>query len=215
MKILVAVPCMDQVPARFAHCLSTLKRVGETSVAFQIGSLVYTSRNTLGMRALQDGADYVMWFDSDMIFEPDIIEKMLKHLENSGVDMVTGVYFRRVPPFTPVLFDELEVREDGYGCHWTEFQGELPDHLFEVGGCGFGCVLMRADVLINVIAKFDCMFDPIKGMGEDISFCWRARQCGFKIYCDPTIQCGHVGTTIINKSFYDMYNKARGEAPQS
>ena len=107
MKILIAVPCMDQVPFTFAQSLAVLEKIGECKLAMKAGSLIYTSRNSLAMMAIQMDADFVFWLDSDMVFEPDVLDRLLKHFESPDVDMVTGVYFRRVSPFTPVSFAEL------------------------------------------------------------------------------------------------------------
>ena len=108
MKIFIAVPCMDQVPARFAQSLAMLKKVGECAVGFQIGSLIYTSRNDLASKAIEMDADFVLWLDSDMVFNPDLLEKMMDHFKDPEVDFVTGVYYRRVSPFTPVIFKKLD-----------------------------------------------------------------------------------------------------------
>ena len=107
-KILIAVPCMDQLPARFAQSLATLTKVGQCAIAFQISSLIYHARNDLAKKAVKMDVDYILWLDSDMVFEPDTLERLMKHMEQPGVAMVTGVYFRRVPPFSPVLFDKLD-----------------------------------------------------------------------------------------------------------
>lgn len=205
MKTLIAVPCMDQVPARFAQSLAMLRKVGEVAVAFQIGSLVYTSRNALASRAIQMEADFVLWLDSDMIFEPDLLEHMLDTMEKNEADILTGVYYRRVPPYTPTLFDRLDFIEGI--CSWTT-QREIPKNVFEVAGCGFGCVLMKTDVFIDVQAKFRDMFGPINRVGEDLSFCWRARECGYKIMCDPSIPLGHVGYAVVDRAFYEAYRRA-------
>lgn len=202
MNILIAVPSMDDVPARFAQSLSMLRKVGHCAIAFQIGSLVYMSRNELARKAIEIGADYILWLDSDMVFDPDLLEKLMARM-GEGVDMVSGVYFRRTPPFTPVMYDKLEVGEDGNPT-WTEFT-DLPTEMFEAGGIGFGCVLMRTSVAVSVFSKYLCFFDPIRGMGEDISFCYRARQCGYKVWVDPAIQCGHVTKTIVDHNFYKAY----------
>ena len=107
MKILIAVPCMDQVPAQFAQALATLNKVdGECLVAFQIGSLIYHSRDALARKAIECEADYILWLDSDMVFPPDTLAKLLEDRESG--DIITGLYFRRVHPFSPVLFDKLE-----------------------------------------------------------------------------------------------------------
>ena len=52
MKILICVPCMDTIPSQFAHSLATLRKVGECAVTFQIGSLIYTSRNELAKKSV-------------------------------------------------------------------------------------------------------------------------------------------------------------------
>ena len=205
-KILIAVPCMDTIPTRFAHSLVMLRKVGECAVTFEIGSLIYTSRNSIARRAIEMGADYVLWLDSDMVFEPDLLERLMAHMDEPDVNMVTGLYFRRVQPFSPVLFDRLDFHEGATA--WTEFE-KIPDKMFTVGGCGFGCVLMRTDVLFDVLAKFQNCFAPLGNTGEDLAFCWRARQCGYQIYCDPTITCGHVGTTVITKEFYESYQLSK------
>lgn len=204
MKTLIAVPCMDQVPAQFAQSLAMLKKVDECAVAFQIGSLIYTSRDNLSKKAITMGADYVFWLDSDMVFSPDTLERMFKAMEKDTI--VTGLYFRRAVPFTPVLFDKLEMTKDG--CEWTDFK-DIPDTPFEVGGCGFGCVLMPTEAAVAVSLNFKQMFNPMKGVGEDLAFCWRARQSGYKIICDPSIQLGHVGHTVINAEFYNAYKGAK------
>ena len=206
-KILIAVPCMDMLPAQFAHSLATLTSYGiegtQISVWFNLGSLIYSSRDQIAKKALLDEADLIMWFDSDMVFNPDTLQRMLK-LIDEGNDMVTGVYYRRTPPFSPVVFETMEMNEEGTGFEWTEFD-EIPDGLFEVGACGFGCVLMKTEIFVAVFAKFGLIFTPIANCGEDIAFCWRARQCGYKIIADPSISLGHVGYTIISKDFFKTY----------
>ena len=206
-KVLIAVPCMDQLPAQFAHSLATLTSYGiedvEISVWFNLGSLIYTSRDQIAKKALLDEADLIMWFDSDMVFNPDTLMRMLKHIDD-GHDFVTGIYYRRTVPFTAVAFKTMDLNEDGQGFTWTEFE-EIPDGLFEVGACGFGCVLMKTEIFVSVFAKFGQMFSPIANCGEDIAFCWRARQCGYKIIADPSISLGHVGHTIITKDFFKNY----------
>lgn len=210
MKILIAVPCMDQVPAVFAHSLASLNKVGECSVQFNIGSLIYASRNTLAISGMKDGADYIFWLDSDMVFDSNTLKYMVNVMkEHPEVDILTGLYFRRTPPFSPVLFDKLEMHDDI--TEWTEFE-TIPTEMFEVGGCGFGCVLARTDIFMDVHAKFGNMFAPIGNTGEDLAFCWRARQCGFHIYCDPAVQLGHVAHTIVNQEFYSTYSLAKSGA---
>ena len=207
MKTLIAVPCMDQVPAPFCQSLALLQKEGDCVLTMKTGSLVYTSRNALATTAIQMDADYVFWLDSDMVFEPDTLVKMFKRLRENNLDILTGLYFRRVAPYSPVLFNQMDI--EGEKAAFTEFE-EIPnEELFEVGACGFGCVLMKTDVFFDVQSKFGNMFAPIGNNGEDVAFCWRARQCGYKIFCDREIVCGHVGYSVVDDAFFRAFHPTK------
>lgn len=207
-KILIAVPCMDMVSARFAQSLTTLKKVGQCTVSFLIGSLVYDSRNKLAGLAMQMEADYIMWFDSDMVFQPDTLERMMDVMDkNPDIEILSGLYVRRGAPFTPVIFSKLEVNEHGE-LEWDDVVN-IPDEPFEVAGCGFGCVLMKTDCLYEIASKENggMWFTPIAGAGEDCAFCIRARESGYKIWCDPKIELGHMAYAPVTREFYDAVKK--------
>lgn len=203
MKILIAVPTTDMVPAHFAQSLVSLKKVGECAVSFSIGSLVYDARNQLAAQAIEKEADYVMWFDSDMIFNPDTLERLLAH----DKDFVCGMYFRRRPPYTPTLFKKLRLTSS-QTVIWEGYE-DYPDHLFQIEGCGFGCVLMKTDMLIDIAAKYGngSWFSPIANSGEDCSFCIRAKEQGYELWCDPTIPLGHIAQLPITEGFYTSLRK--------
>ena len=202
MKTLIAIPCMDQVPALFAQSLATMRMVGECQIAFQIGSLIYTSRDDLARYAMKEGFDYVLWLDSDMIFPEDFHERMFKTLTENNLDILSGIYYKRKPPYSPVIFGKMQLKGKIWDYSWLE---DVPDSLFEVGACGFGCVLLKTEVLMSVQLKHGYLFHPMQNGGEDVAFCVRARDCGYKIMCDPTIVCGHVGNVVITDTLYKQY----------
>ena len=204
MKVFIAVPSMDSVPAFFAQSLALLQRAGDTQIGWEVGSLVYHARNNLARQAIKAEADWVLWLDSDMVFAPDTLQRMLKVCQDNSIDFLTAVCFRRKPPYTPCLFDRLEKVDKG--ASYTALLS-APEGLFKVGGCGFAGVLVSTQVILDVAAKFNGrMFDPIEGFGEDVSFCWRARQCGYDIWCDSGIEFGHVGNCIVTRGYFEAYN---------
>lgn len=203
MKILIAIPCMDQVPVHFCQSLAQLQKVDDCVLVMKSGSLIYSARNDLATTAIKTEADYVFWLDSDMVFKPDTLVRMMETVREKKLDILTGLYFRRVPPFSPVLFDRLDMI--GQVCKFSEFD-KIPDDIFEVGGCGFGCVLMNTGVFLDVQSKYGNMFCPIGNNGEDVAFCWRARECGYKIYCDPSILCGHVGYSVVDNQYFNLFH---------
>lgn len=195
-KILICIPAMDMVATGFSQSLAMLQKGGnETAIMFEVGSLIYEARNKLAKQAIAMGADYTMWFDSDMLFKPDTMIRLLAH----DAPMVSGAYFRRSPPYHLVAFDEC----DAETRKWTDLP--LPTETVKCGGVGFGCVLIKTEVLFEVAARYKTWFEPFNGFGEDLSFCWRARQCGYDILLDPTITCGHVGHIVVNEDFYKAY----------
>ena len=198
-KIIIGVPCMEQVSASFCKSLAMLQKTGhEIAFDFAINSLVYDSRNRIAARACEAGeADYVMWFDSDMVFEPDTLLKLLK----ADKDIVSGLYWRRSPPFTLVAFDKCDL-ETG---DWT--QQEEPEELTTCEAVGFGCVLIKVEVLYDVFNRFRTWFQPMKGFGEDLAFCWRARQLGYEIWLDPSVRCGHMGHMVVTGEYAKAFRK--------
>lgn len=205
MKIFIAVPSMDTVPALFCQSLALLQRAGDTVIGFEVGSLVYNARNNLARQAVKSEADWVLWLDSDMVFGPDLLQRMLKVCTENDIDFLTALCFRRKPPYTPTLFDRLEKIDKG--ASYTALMS-VPEGRFQVGGCGFAGVLMSMDVLLSVMAKFNGrMFEPIDGFGEDVAFCWRARQCGYDIWCDSDIELGHVGNFVVTRSIFEAYSE--------
>lgn len=201
MRTLIAVPCMDQVAAPFAQNLAQMQKNGEVYISFLIGSLIYESRNNLAKQAMQAKADYIMWLDSDMTFAPDTMTRLQQHMEN-GLDIVTGIYFRRRPPFTPTLFKELRRTDDPNVAEHANFDDYPQDSLFEIAGCGFGCVMTRVSVLEDVMLNYQDWFGPVCGLGEDLSFCLRARELGYKLWCDSSIKCGHIGQLVVDEDVF-------------
>lgn len=209
MKVFIAVPSMDTLPALFCQSLALLQRAGDTLVGFEVGSLVYMARNNLARQAIKSEADWVLWLDSDMVFAPDFLQRMLKVCTENNIDFLTALCFRRKPPYTPTLFDRLERTEKG--ASYTAIMS-VPEGRFQVGGCGMAGVLMSTDVLLSVASKFNGrMFDPIDGFGEDVAFCWRARQCGYDIWCDSEIEMGHVGQCVVTRELFEAYSASHSE----
>lgn len=205
MRTFIAIPSMESVPMKFAMSLALLRKAGDVQIGNIEGSLVYSARNDLARQAIKAEADQILWLDSDMVFSPDLLERMTKVSEDNNIDFLTALCFRRKPPYTPCLFDKLNYVNGK--CYYTQLMS-IPEERFRTEGCGFAGVLIKTDVILSVAGKFDGkLFDPLDGMGEDISFCWRARECGYEIWCDPSIELGHCGQTIVTRQYFEAFNR--------
>lgn len=183
----ILIPCMDMVHTDFHMSLLRLKRPSDTVISHAKSSLVYDSRNALAETAVRRGYDRVLWLDSDMMFEPDLLERLSARLDE-GYEMVTGIYTSRKPPITPCIYSNIDP-----GVHATPYK-DYPEGIFEVQGCGFGAVMMKTSLIREVGEAYGRPFSPAIGLGEDLSFCARVTDLGKKIWCDSTIQLKHVGT---------------------
>jgi GT2 family glycosyltransferase len=208
MKTMIAVPCMDSVQTEFCRSLCDMKKVGTVQHAFHSCSLIYQARTDLGRLAVSQETDFCLWLDSDVVFPDTLMEDLMADME--GRDIVTGIYHMRRPPYMPVIWEKLRMgltQEDKESIVITDYPD---DEMFEVEGCGFGAVLMRTKVLKDVIDRYNDLFAPLPGYGEDLSFCLRARGCGYKIWCDPRIQVGHKSGVIVSKDTFEAYRQKVG-----
>lgn len=204
MKYLIAIPTLDTVPVPFVAALTALKRIGEVKHSFLSNSLIYDARNMLAQEAIDTGADRILFIDSDMYFMHDMMERMAADLDN-GADFVCGIYFKRHLPTLPCIYQSIDIEDkDGDPIGKTEIYADYPkDTIFEIDACGFGAVMMNVSMLKNVYETFGNPFIPYAGLfGEDLSFCWRAKQLGYTLLCDSRIKVGHVGTFVYSEQHY-------------
>lgn len=207
MRIMIAVPCMDMVHAQFTSSLCNLllyNHDDEVCVEFGVSSLIYDTRNMLIEKAINEKFDRVLWLDSDMVFEPEILRILNADLEQ--FDIVSGLYFKRVKPITPVVYKRCEIErlEDNKLKPVSEPYNEYPQNcIFEIAACGFGCVAMNVSALESIVEAYGKMlFSPVTGFGEDMSFCMRARSAGVKLWCDPRIKLGHIGYHVFDEAIF-------------
>lgn len=204
MKTLIAIPCMDMVHTLFMKSLMALERVDDCRFSISCSSLIYDARNTLAKQAVAENYDRVLWLDSDMDFDPDIL-KVLSNDMDEGRELVSGLYFKRKAPIKPVIYNDLgyvKVSEDAVTPVAIPYEDYPRDSVFKIAGCGFGGCLVSVDLLKKVIDAFGLPFSPERGFGEDLSFCFRATQLGVDLFCDSRVKLGHVGFGTISEETY-------------
>lgn len=211
MKTLIAVPCMDYLEADFVESLLNLKKVGECSIQLLKSSLVYDARNQVSQMAIKQGFDYVLWIDSDMTFEPDMMERMFESIGDK--QLLTALCFSRRPPFKPCIYSDIDVKNDGMAAlPIAKTLYDYPrDQIIEVAACGFACVLQKVEMIDVMTTTYGVPFFPIAGLGEDLSYCYRAKQLDYKMYADTSIKIGHIMRMSVDENFRD--NVFQGAQP--
>lgn len=146
--------------------------------------------------------DFLMWIDSDVIFKPEDILKLI----NYNLDIVSGCYIMRDNVNYPIVED---LNYDYFLKH-SSFQFINKDtlkqkrSLFEAAYVGFGFLCIKKGVFEAMKYPF---FEPVRMIindniqdyaSEDVSWCINIRKLGFKIMVDPTIIVGHEKTLILS-----------------
>ena len=194
MRTLIAIPAMDTIYTVTAQCLQNLRPVGAVGTQFTVRMQVDHARNSLAKYAIENDFDRILWIDSDMTFDPDLMERLSADID-AGWDVVCGLCFKRRFPVEPVIYERMEADPP---CAEPYF--DYPqDQLFPVAGCGFGCVMMRTEVLLDLE---DAPFTPLPGLGEDFSFCVRMARHGRRIACDSRVKVGHMGLSVFSEASY-------------
>lgn len=202
-KYLIAIPCFDTVYTDFMMSLLCMERIGKVFCLTEKSSLIYNARNTLAKYAIDYNFDRVLWLDSDILFEPDLMVRLAEDLDN-GLEFASGLYFKRQYPTEPVCFKTITQVQEGKELVTKAlvYKDYPKDQLFEVDATGFGAVMLEVDLLRRVQAKYGLPFSPHLGLGEDMSFCWRAKQVGAKLFCDSRVKLGHIGHATFNEGTY-------------
>ncbi|MBP5454271.1 MAG: hypothetical protein J6Y09_06640 [Lachnospiraceae bacterium] len=205
-KVLIGMPNIGGIPPKtVASLLQLVKRINP-QVIFLSSSLIYDARNDIALEAINGGYDELLFIDSDLVFPDDCYEK-LKALD---ADIATGIYYGRAGKHNPIVYREvkrLEAITDGadtiiHPAEAKHFE-TIPEGTFEIAACGMGMCLIKVDVLKKLCKTWtNKPFEPCDGLGEDLAFCYRAKQAGFKIKANSYIPLGHIGEKVYTKEDY-------------
>lgn len=192
MRVLIGCPSGDMRYGSMDDCKDAMvwhtKRVMpgiELGWKPRQSSVPSQNQNKVFWEALEEGADYVMLIDSDMMFPPDALIRLLNH----GLSFVAGVYRFRGPPFgiAAAPLDGTRLAKTG---------------IVSMAHVASGFILVRRDVL-NAVG-YPWMEEvygnsPAELVGHDVQFCRKVREAGFDVYADMDLSARiyHLGVLPI------------------
>lgn len=204
--VAIGTPSHGQGKADMWDCLERLRFYSnqngiKTVKIRQKGSIVHHGRNRIVHQTRTDFpiCTHLMMVDDDMTFPPETLETMLNH----DKDVIITNAYRKVPPFAPIA-QVWDVKEERFKIvHFDPAEGQL----YRISTGGTGIVLFNMEVFNTMpFPWFDFMYaddDPknpspeaIEGkvlVGEDLNFFMRMKSFGLKLYCDFSIEIGHIG----------------------
>jgi GT2 family glycosyltransferase len=190
-RILIAIPCLETIKVETVISLFSMTAVlkYDAKLNIHVSSVVHDARNKLVKDAIDTGCTHVMFVDSDIVFPEDAINKLVE----DDKDIVGGLYFRKQIPHLPTIHEK-----DGERLLVPRtYPTTRP---FEVFAIGTGFLMVKTEVFKKMPQPW-FYFGTYKkhAVGEDVYFCWKAQERGYKVWCDPTFDLAHIGAYGFDK----------------
>ena len=194
IKITLAIPSNRGLKTKMAE--SALRMVAYSKqydwhlIVPSEGYSIAENRNYAAVQALNNNSDYLMMIDDDMIFEPDLLDKLIAN----NKDIIGVAYHPRSETGKIIKFlDETHI------VKLEETNDPKYKSTFECHATGTGIILIKCEVFKKVPRPW-FMFEYYPTgqckLGEDWYFSRECKKAGFKIWTDPTIKIGHLGEKI-------------------
>lgn len=173
-------------------------------------AIIADARNHMVAKFLETPATHMVFVDWDVTWQHGGMLRLVDH----GVDLVAGIYPKRSDP---IKFDLRTLKEGKEHLTVDKKTG-----LMEVLGAATGFMCMSRHMLQKMTdhyretLEYRCpkspggkavgLFDTYRTkdgdkLGEDYSFCQRWVDMGGKVWLDPHIQMGHIGTKLFAGEF--------------
>lgn len=211
MKLFIALPVYGGCDPFFMRSLLELvqRPPCDIMVRLHVGdSLVSRARNILCAEFLASGATHLLFLDTDLIFSPKDIARLVNHAKE-GRQIVGGLYPKKQ-------------KELAWVCNLLDEPKEpLANGLQQVKYAGTGCLLISRQVFETMFTRIpELAYDPDEGdrpgvkwdffgvgvrefpdgtrryLSEDWMFCQRAADLGWPIWMDTKVVLKHVGQMV-------------------
>jgi len=148
--------------------------------------------------------DYLMWIDSDQVFEPWQFFNLLEKAKKTNTSILSGLYLMQGGEVFATVedWDKEFFKKNGYFKFLTPEDVSSRKEIFKVSYTGFGWLLVKKGVFESLDYPWvqPTWFDE-DGIREmtttDCGFMHRAAEKGFNTYIDPTIVVGHEKTQVL------------------
>jgi hypothetical protein len=176
-KVFIVVPTKDKAVDGLP-CLEGLELPGEYQ--FKVfnawGKTIAENYNLAATLALKEGCDYLFCLEDDTFPPADALTRLLA----TGLDIVGAWYPKRLDKRTGASIELVEGRRVPM----------VPDGTIkEAYALSQGCTLISTKVFSAVLYPWFVTTDHLT---QDSFFSQRARDAGYKLWCDTSILCLHI-----------------------
>jgi hypothetical protein len=183
-------------------------REGGGVLGWKSGVNVSSARNSICQKFLDKSqAEWLWMLDTDMVFKPDVLERLLAEADPEKAPVVGGLCFGvDNGRYFPTLYDLTGTEDDIQFVRYDEW---APNTMMQVFATGAACLLIHRTALERIRdfqpphrqgkPGFSDAFPWFQEtdfngrvMGEDITFCLRAGTAGMPVHVNTAVTLGHV-----------------------
>ena len=197
MRVDVWIPVHRWAEASMVQCLMAMQKhelergVLDVSFHWLVGeSLISRGRNTIANNFLSSEAEYLLMIDSDLIFEKNVLEKLISHDKK----LIGGNYVHK-----------------GFNKRWAGVPDSFDDEISPSSFVPTGMMLIHKSVfqlMKDHVPKFvtsehnpcygffNTMVADNQYLSEDWAFSYRCRKAKIVGFIDNFVRLGHIGNKI-------------------
>lgn len=167
----------------------------EFNMLFAHGLGTPIARQKLFEAAVKCDADYILSLDSDHTYKVEDVLNLIRDLEDNDLDMLSAKYYVR-NSFVDRKIAMLRWKDDDL----EQIPAQDESGIKECDVVGFGFLVLKPDMVKDLLDRFGKIFKfhNENVWGEDLYFCIKAKEAGYKVCYDADVIVGHI-STIVNK----------------
>ena len=198
-KVLVGIPSIGTIDPMFLACAMELRRPPGTKVAIPSRVVTDQARNSVVEYALNEKFTHVLFIADDVLFPPSLLELLLAHsLAHPALAGIAGMVYARHHPHHPCAFTRkpntplfIPVKPEGEG-------------VLKVDAIATAAAIFPVWAFEKVgFPWFEYLYIGNNRFTEDIAFCLKLNDMGFKFGVDLDLNLGHLGDRVpVKKATY-------------
>lgn len=207
------VPSYQGIEYETQDLLDEIAERGATIKTMRGLGLIDRVRSHMASMGLASPFKRWLWLDADMVLDIHGVQQLVDVAERDDHDILSALYMTRQPGGRPAaeFFAASDTSVAWPHVDRAQIVCGQQGGLYPVKRVGFGAVVTHRRVF-EALAKtmpqvdygsqqigwpfFACITDSGGYVGEDYSFCDRARAAGFRVTVDTRVRVGHVGKYV-------------------
>ena len=203
MNILALMPTskvmeIAAVQSLVAFQSAIYNRKDNVTIAFSNGFNAAKARTFLMHYAkdqiIADKADWVIWLDSDHLYNATAMYDMMAKMDRDGLDILSAKYYVRDATLKKVTAHG-NFSETGF----KKYEEPIPGGIIDCDVVGLGFCIMRPGLVLKMIEMFDkdlFKFDLDDNSTEDVYFCRQVKKAGARVCFDNDVKIAHITSVL-------------------